>query len=690
MIRLPEESSHSETTWDELSAALVGYDIESENSAAPEELGAELLQLTEAFFAPGGPLSTADFGVRSYEERPQQTAMAKAIAQALIAGRNLCVEAPTGIGKSFAYLVPLFYRAKQCALPAIISTGTINLQEQLLDRDLPLLTELTGLDIKCALAKGRHNYLCLRRLEMVSGEERDALLPTPGLSVDLEYLQRRLANGFSGDTDDLDRALDPQLWNLVCCEAGNCLGPKCPHYRQCYYYQARRRWDDADIVIANHALFFTDLALRGEGGESPLLPNYGAVLLDEAHTLEDAAANHLGLHLSKFGLIGTLNRLYNPDNAKGLLMHGGSRQIVLRSMVQDARDETKVFFAQYENFLAEKGESAAAIAFPERFSDRLSAQLFALAAALDEESEEETEESRHTELTALKNRVREYGDGIVAFHSQNMPRTVYYAERDRNQLVLHGAPLNVGELLQQALFRQDFPVMLCSATLTVRDKFDYYFGRVGFCDGEGLRLDSPFSPDQAKIYVPSQFPDPGSREFVPALAERLTHYIELTDGKAFVLFTSYQAMRYCADALRGTFAERNWRLLVQGEDGRRDQILRIFREDINSVLFGTDSFWTGVDVPGEALSNVIVTKLPFAVPSHPLIAARMKEIEQTGKSSFAEYSLPEAVLKFRQGVGRLIRSREDRGIVVILDRRVISRGYGSLFLKTLPYRVIVD
>ncbi len=648
-----------------------------------------LIQDCESFFSNDGVLSKWDFDGRKYEERPQQTAMALAVARSLVNGSNLCVEAPTGVGKSFAYLVPLIYRRQYCALPAVVSTETINLQEQLMTKDIPMLRQLTGVDIKAALAKGRHNYVCRRRLEMLSGEQRDSLLPVPSLVLDLEKILDDLEDGTNGEREEFGFRIDPQLWGLVCCEAGNCAGPKCPFFRNCFYYRARKSWESADIIIANHALFFTDLAMRGEECDSPLLPNYGTVVIDEAHTLENNAADHLGLHVSKAALISTLNRLFNPDSARGLLLRSGAVSAELRALVSDARDEVYGYFRFFERLLEDNRESALKISRPDMCSEKISHALTALARKLDEAVEDEDDESFKTELQAQLSRVREYIDAVCMFHHQMVPDCVYYIESDRGSVTLHGSPLNVCDLLREKLFNQDFPVTLCSATLTYRGRFDYYWSRVGFVSGDGIRLDSPFSPDQATVYLPKDMPDPSSGEFVPALMQEIPRFVKMTDGKAFVLFTSYQVLRQCAERLKDDFEDEGWTLLVQGSDMTRSQLLRNFKEDTDSVLFGTDSFWTGVDVPGEALSNVIVTKLPFAVPSHPLIAARMAKIESEGRSSFSEYSLPEAVLKFRQGAGRLIRSRSDRGVIVILDRRVISKGYGRLFLDALPYRVEV-
>ena len=676
---------------EETEFSLDEFDVEYETDQAPQE---EIIDRCREFFSASGPLMTADFGNRKPEERPQQRQMALAIAEALTKGENLCVEAPTGVGKSFAYLVPLIFRSKYCRRPSVISTETINLQEQLIEKDLPMLAKLTGVEFKAALAKGRRNYLCRRRFELLSGDQRDALLPNPSLILDVERLNRQLAKGADGTRDGFGFNMDQSVWNLVCCESGNCLGAKCPYFRNCYYYKARREWEEADIIVANHALFFTDLAMHGAldnaETEGSLLPNYGAVMIDEAHTLENNAAEYLGLHISRAGLVSTLNRLYNPDNARGLLMRPGTGALELRAAAADARDEAYGFFSPYENYLAERKETAAAINHPERFPDRLSPALMMLARLLARRLEDEEDESFSKELSSQLDRCREYIDGLDQFTHRTLKDSVYYAETERSSVTLHAAPLNVAQILSELLFDQDFPVMLCSATLTVRNRFDYFTGRTGFHGGGTLRLDSPFSPDQAKIYISKQMPDPASSEFIPALVQEIPRYVELTDGKAFVLFTSHHALRSCADSLKTEFMIRGWKLLVQGEELSRYQMLNEFKEDIDSVLFGTDSFWTGVDVPGEALSNVILTRLPFASPGHPLTAARMQRIEEAGKSSFSEYSLPEAVLKFRQGAGRLIRSRSDRGVIVLLDRRVITKSYGRMFLESLPYKVITE
>lgn len=657
--------------------------------AAEEELCENFRSDCDSFFAPGGVLESAaaNAGMKC-ELRPQQRTMANAIANALCEGEHLCIEAPTGVGKSFAYLVPLVYRARQNCRPAVISTETINLQEQLINKDIPFLSRILGIEIKASLAKGRRNYLCRRRFAMLSGEQKDMLLPNPSLALDLERLTNSLEKGSEGSRDAFTFHIDKEVWNLVCCESGNCMKNKCPYFKSCCYFKARRQWEQSDIIVANHALFFTDLAMRCmEGNAGAMLPNYGAVLFDEAHTLEESAASHLGVHLSRPLVVSMLNRIYNPDNAKGLLMRQQGVAPELRGRVAEARDESYGFFAAFEELLNRNHETALEITHPERFIDNLTPKLMRLAAGLQNlaDDEEEEDDSFKTEIESMISRCRETVDGLDAFMHRTMPDAVYYAEDDQGGVALNVTPLNIAQILSDILFNQDFTVVLCSATITVRNRFDYFISRTGF-SGKTLQLDSPFSPDQAVIRLVRDMPDPRSPEYKDALADEIYSAVELTEGKAFVLFTSYELLRSCQENLRNDFMDHRWQLLVQGSGTSRSQLLREFKEDINSVLFGTDSFWTGVDVPGEALSHVIITKLPFAVPSHPLIAARMRKIEREGGNAFSGYSLPEAVLKFRQGAGRLIRNKTDKGFITVLDPRMILRGYGRMFLESLPYR----
>ena len=585
-----------------------------------ENLSEEFQSECDSFFAPGGTLenNAKKAGIKC-ELRPQQRAMANAIARALSDGEHLCVEAPTGVGKSFAYLIPLIFRAQRHCRPAIISTETINLQEQLINKDIPFLSNILGVELKASIAKGRRNYLCRRRFAMLSGEQRDMLLPNPSLALDIERIAAALEKGNEGSKDTFAFRIDREIWNMICCESGNYMAAKCPYFRSCCYFKARKQWEQSDIIVANHALFFTDLAMRCmEGNAGALLPNYGAVLFDEAHTLEESAAAHLGVRLSRPVVVSMLNRIYNPDNAKGLLMRGSGVPPELRGAVADARDESYGFFAAFEEFLARHNETAIEINHPENFIDGLSPKIMRLASQLQQiaDNEDDDDESFKTEIESMISRCRETVDSLDAFMHRTIKNAVYYAENEAGGVTLNATPLDIAEILSELLFNQDFTVILCSATLTVRNSFDYFISRSGF-SGRTLLLDSPFSPDQATIRLIRRMPDPKDKEYKSVLADEIFSAVDITDGKAFVLFTSYEMLRYCQESLQQDFHDNDWLLLSQGNGSSRSQLLRDFKEDINSVLFGTDSFWTGVDVPGEALSHVIITKLPFAVPSHP-------------------------------------------------------------------------
>ena len=663
------------------------FAVDYELSAACE---VDLEAACREFFAPGGILSSAAaINGNPGEERPQQLAMALEIARALQENRNSCIEAPTGVGKSFAYLLPLIHYAVHSRRPALISTETINLQHQLIEKDLPFLKELTGIEFRVALAKGRSNYLCRRRLALLSGDQRDMLLPVPNMVLETGKLIYDLENG---NDESFINGVRPaaQIWHLVCCESGNCMGPKCEFYRNCYYFKARRKWDEADIVVANHALFLTDLAIRRESGNgSTLLPDYCAVMVDEAHTMENSAAVHLGLRLSRAGAISVMNRLYHAERAKGLLMRPGSEMPELRALVSRCRDELYGFFAPFAEMLNQAESSSLRLneKQPDPFPELLISLLRQLCQQLDALADSEESDAFRTELLSQSEKCRSLADAVETFTTRSMDDAVYYIESDQDSVTCCASPLNVAQLLESLLFNGDPPVLMCSATMTVAGKFDYFISRTGFTGGDVLKLDSPFSPEQAELVVASQMPEPASPEYLPKLAGYIRQLVLDNHGCAFVLFTSYQAMKFCSEELRDSFTVNGLHLLVQGTGMTRSEMLRSFQNTPDSVLFGTDSFWTGVDVPGDNLTLVIITRLPFASISSPLTAARMEKLEFSGKSSFAHYSLPEAVLKFRQGAGRLIRTRRDHGVIAVLDSRIISRRYGREFINSLPCKM---
>lgn len=669
----------------------------------PEELKqtvSDAVEKTRLFFSPDSPLRMAEqYGGRPYERRIQQEQMAFAVAEAFEKQRNLCVEAPTGVGKSFAYLIPAIYHALSMHRAVLITTETINLQEQLVNRDLPLLRDLLGLNFTFVIAKGRSNYICKRRLALARGGHREEYLPMASLANDLDRLAEWVRDeAKDGSRSEIPFRIEPALWPCVCCETTTCMTRKCAFFHTCFYWKSRNLWDKADLVVANHALFFTDLKIREiEGGENCPLPPYCAVVFDEAHTLEDNAAEHLGLHVNSAAFHYFLNRLYNPVSSRGLLMRPGPENVAMRAQVSRLHDAADVFFSQFENDLRRSPEQCLRIFKPGFYQDTLSPMLGELehlmSDAVTENDSSERDAAEHkTELISQREKCMAYRSEIEQFISMSLEEQVYWVEGRGNAtasahapMELSSAPLNVAALLHACLFSKGIPVVLTSATLAVRDSLDYFVSRVGFSHGEGLILDSPFDyMKQAKLYLTRGMPLPNEQGYNDAAAERIRDFVLRTKGHAFVLFTSYGMLKYCAQKLEGALLSSGIELLVHGESLSRTAMLREFKKKKHAVIFGATSFWTGVDVPGEALSNVIITKLPFAVPTHPLIAARCERIRENGGEPFRDYSIPEAVLKFRQGIGRLIRSKTDTGIIVVLDPRIVSKQYGRTFLNSIP------
>ena len=673
---------------DEMDCELPGeYTFECEEKTLTAEDWQNFRRQVNDFFVENGALKKAEtLGGRPYEYRLQQHEMANAAAYAMSNMENLAIEAPTGVGKSFAYLVPAILHSKLTGKPAVITTETISLQEQLVEKDLPLLQKLLDVDFKYALAKGRRNYLCLRRLSLAAGEHQSEYLAHPSISGDIDRIYQWSESTVDGNRDNADFYINNDSWNYVCCEAGNCSFPKCRYRRECFYRKARNSWAKADVIIANHALFFTDLKMQLDYADesSGMLPVYGSVVIDEAHTLEDNAAQHLGIYLTYGGFKSFLNRLYNPDSARGLLMRKGSNALELRSKVADLKGIGKEFFAQFEDFLLQGDDNIRTVVRPGLFRNTLQQPLMDFRSELGDYALEQPDADFKSELDSLVEQCDNYIDTLDTFINMTLPDAVYWVEEDARQLILQAAPLNVAEILAKELFNRNFPVICTSATLTVDNRFNYFNSRTGYCGGSTRQLASPFDPARVKLFVEKNMPDPLQSDYESALFKAIEHYLALSDGKAFVLFTSYSLMRKAAEALESFLFHRDIKLLVQGGDMSRNALLKEFKKDIRSVLFGTDSFWTGVDVPGESLSNVIITKLPFAVPTHPLMFARSERIKQQGGNAFFDYSLPEAVLKFRQGTGRLIRSNTDSGMIAVLDSRIVSKRYGRSFINSIP------
>ena len=654
-----------------------------------EQHESKILEQTSLFFGEETPLRRAqEVGGRPYEPRPQQREMAELVAKHLHEGHHLCVEAPTGVGKTFAYLVPAIHFALERDLPVVITTHTISLQEQILEKDLPVLARLMNLEFKAAIAKGRGNYLCLRRLNAAADQNQE-FLPGPDMVGELDRLYRWSEETTDGSLSNLDFEPMPAIWDAVCCEMGNCLNGKCPFFRRCFLMKARQRLVDAQIIIANHAIFFSDLAMKHEADseEGGILPAYAAVILDEGHTIEDSAATHLGLRLSAFGLHKILNRLYHPDRNRGLLVD--SMYTEARLAVIAASEKAKLFFAKLHDWLERQEQNPLRYTVPGHVPDFLAPCLELVECEVRKLVDTEEGDERRTELKSLNQRLNDYRLGLHAFLDMTLPEHVYWFERQGQslrQISLNAVPIEVAPLLRRHLFEQNFTVIITSATLAIRGRMEYFQLRLGAESADPHILTSPFDFEkQVTLHIPFDMPSPkDTHKFVPAACEHIRKFLLETGGKAFVLFTSYRMMHDAAVELTDFFDETGLQLFIQGEGLPRSRMLEAFRKDVNSVIFGTASFWTGVDVPGEALSNVIIVKLPFAVPDHPLVAARQEMIEKNGGRAFWEYSLPEAILKFRQGFGRLIRSRDDHGIVVVLDNRIVRTSYGKAFLESIP------
>lgn len=639
-----------------------------------------------------GPDGSIARRLQTYESRPEQLRMADAVRDAIARQTHLLVEAGTGVGKSFAYLVPAILAAASQPGKAgrerriIVSTHTISLQEQLIARDIPFLNSVLPVEFSAVLAKGRSNYVSLRRLKG-AGERAGSLFGESAELEQLRSLRRWAADTSDGSLATLEFRPLPQVWDEVRSEHGNCLGRKCPTYEECHFYKARRRVWNADIVVVNHALFFSDLALRREGAS--VLPDYDVVILDEAHTLEQVAGEHLGVSITSGQLTYLFNKLYNDRQQKGLLVHHNLPQA--QQLVSHLRYAVDGFFAAIKDWLEQQQPGNGRVRTPLAIGNPVSPDLRRLSAELRGYAHRLEAEEQKIEVTAAADRLDALAHSLDYWMKQTLADSVYWVEvsgRQRQLTRLVCAPIEVGSLLRDELFAQVKTAILTSATLSVgEDDFSFFRQRIGLTKARELKLGSPFDyRTQVKLVLAEGMPDPTGRsgDYERAVCERIKRHVDEIDGGTFVLFTSYRMLKACAERLTGWFASRNRLLLCQGDGLDRSAMLERFRKDGRAVLFGTESFWQGVDVPGDALQNVIITKLPFSVPDHPLLEARLEKIREDGGNPFMDYQVPEAAIKLRQGFGRLIRSRSDTGQVVMLDPRIRTKRYGRVFLESLP------
>lgn len=623
-----------------------------------------------------------------FEVRPQQLQLAEAVEHALRERRHLIAEAGTGTGKSFAYLLPAALHADrhQGEGPIVISTRTIALQEQLEQKDLPFLHAVLPFEWSSVTAIGRNNYLCLRRMHQAERERH--LLEDPERHDQLRRIVDWSLTTNEGTRQSLDFPPLPEVWEEVQAEHGNCLQRACKHYDHCHWQRARRRMQTAQVLVVNHALYFADLALRMAGAS--YLPPHRVVIFDEAHHLERTATESLGLRIGPRTVGWHLRRLHARRSDRSLLSRFGTP--VARVLWEEAHQHNEAFFAEIDDKLRNSGKGEGLALHDEAIEEPLTPVLRALSTELATAAVRSTEVDARMELTA---RVQGLDAlcatlrGLCVPNPQAPVPLVRWIEPSRHGAVLCGAPLDVSEALRAHLFTNGPTAILTSATVGTGDdpEFKWLRRQLGLDEADTLRLGSPFDYDRAvRIVVEEAMPDPAqdAAGFRTEVARRTTDHIVENGGRALVLCTSWDFVRSLAAVLRPKLRQHDIELLVQGE-APLARLLQQKRDLPTSVLIGTDSLWEGIDLRGDALTLLVVTRLPFQSPGHPLTQARLAALRARGRDPFAEHSLPEAILKFRQGFGRLIRSQQDHGKVVVMDPRVRTKAYGRRFLAALPF-----
>lgn len=615
------------------------------------------MESSRFLLGPEGPFAQAFSG---FAERPGQLDMADAIEKTLEEENNLVIEAGTGVGKTLAYLVPSIQSGKK----TLVSTGTRNLQDQIFDRDLPQVLKNLDVNMDIALLKGRANYLCLHRMELAEVEGRFADRESALMLGQVKRWSSRTADGDLNHCPDL--AEDSPLIPMITSSSDNCLGSTCPSFESCYIMKARRRALEADLVVVNHHLLFADLAMR-QDGFSELLPQCDIIILDEAHQIPETASRFLGKNLSSRQL-----KLLATDCRQEASQASGVLQIVL----SDCENlELNIRKFQLDCQVAQGRHAWKNV--KSRLADKLDKLKSALA-GLVKTLDSVKESSPGLEACFKRGReARQLLDEMDSGNDQN----ILWMEAENQFFSFNSTPVNVADPLSK--FRESLPAswILTSATLSIAGDFNHFLTRTGLEETPAISVDSPFDYwHNTVLYHPPDMPKPGRDEYYQAFVEASLPVLEISRGRAFLLFTSHRALKYCAELFR---QQCDYPLFVQGE-GSRAELLTGFLDSGNGLLLGAASFWEGVDVPGQALSCVIIEKLPFAAPDDPVLEARMQILKDQGMNPFSHYQLPEAVLALKQGIGRLIRSTRDYGIVMVADPRLRQSSYGRLFIEALP------
>jgi ATP-dependent DNA helicase DinG len=613
------------------------------------------------FFARGGVLSRCH---PAYEFRPGQLEMAEAVEAALADRRHLIVEAGTGTGKTLAYLVPAILSGKR----VVVSTGTKNLQEQLFFKDVPFLQQHLARELKVCYMKGRNNYACRQK---IYDAEKEAILEGLEEVADFEIIRAWEKTTETGDRAEIRTLPEGAgVWAKLDARRELCTGQKCPQFEKCFLTGMRRRAHESDIIIVNHHLLFADLAVKGEANNG-IIPEYSAVILDEAHEVEAIAGEYFGVSVSNY----QFEELRRDVSAVARRKAFGS--IELDRILIAVGDAAAQFFMLFEGIEGRRGFREHR-EFEERYDRQIADVLHGLELI---GSHLQLIKNAPEEVFPLFARTQEIAKALSFWLAGNDRRYVYWVERRGRGCFLQATPIDVSTILAERLFGVIPTVVLTSATLAVSGNFDYTERRLGVQSARTLLVPGHFDfANQALLYVPQHLPDPRSPNFTREAADEIARILRASRGRAFVLFTSYQQMRAVYDQV--SFAI-DYPALMQGA-GPRSALLEEFRATPNCVLFATASFWQGVDVPGDQLSCVIIDKLPFAVPNDPVIEARIRAIRDEGGNPFYEYQIPQAALALKQGFGRLIRSRTDRGVLVLLDNRISKQRYGQVFFDSLP------
>jgi ATP-dependent DNA helicase DinG len=623
----------------------------------PEEI------TVEGIFGPGGLLARSHPG---YEFRPSQLAMAKMADDAFQKHQHSVIEAGTGTGKTLAYLIPAIRSGRR----VVISTATKSLQEQLFQKDVPFLQKHFAPNLKVALMKGRANFLCRQKVNQMEGQ------PVLKGIDEVDWFSQIRDWGKLTETGDRSELTflpdDAELWNRIDARSDLCTGQSCPEFQRCFITAMHQRAQEADLIIVNHHLFFADLAIRQDDFGS-ILPEYSAVVFDEAHEIEDVASDYFGRQLSSYRFEELVR------DTESMLRVLRIEAPPLRKHLARVRERARSFF---ERFPEREGRYPFGPAERHSFLDQNREEYDDLASVLKRlEAELSALSPKPEEVIAMARRAAEMRRELGFLLETEEKTYVYWYERRGRGIFLAATPIDVSEILREKLFEQFDTVILTSATLAVGGRFDYLKQRLGVMPAQESVLPQEFDyPTQALLYMPPSLPDVRNPSFAASAADEITRLLEISQGRAFCLFTSYAQMRDIYERVSGRVG---FPLFLQGT-APRSILLDRFRSTPNAVLFATSSFWQGVDVPGSQLSCVIIDKLPFAVPSDPIVAARVRALQEDGRNAFAEYQVPEAVLALKQGFGRLIRSKTDRGILSILDNRIRRMQYGKIFLESLP------